>query len=296
LASGTSTLNLSITAPQVAALPLNPIDRLYGLQLGFNDSAAGATFVSIDSIKVRLLKSGQSVSSNYSTVAYQPYSCWQGPAIPAFASLQNIVQKARNTASSLLYTDFSSQLDVNGLVFCAQVNSRAPPAESGILGIVSIENYAGVQNFRERQGCYSAPLKCVDIESSKFSSVDDTWYGSQNYTVILSSVTSTNADAFYTRVQLADVLELKVSSDQILPIATMPENRAVIDAFYNQEMKGKPFICENPLHLSMIKNMFSSFVRGAKILMPMARAAANASGDPRFIKGSQIASSILDSI
>jgi len=294
LAAGTGTSTLSTTAFTVAGTgPLDGCDRLYGIQLSFNNSTAEMG-VNLSEITVSIIKEPGIIDTGgeADVNAWQPYSLWNGFPIPSFPELASIVEFGRAIGSSALYTDFSEVLTVSGLVSVATVKSGLPPAESGIYGNNTLANFPSLFNGSERKGAYASPIRIIDINSAAFDNVDDTWRGKQPYTVIMGKCATTAANAFQVRMQICDIFEFKVGSNQFLRQDSCDPDPAVVDAF-KRGFKDKLIVCENPLHFGMIKDFISSALNMGKQIMPYASALANVSGNKTAMGVASAASQIM---
>jgi len=289
--SSNGTQNVSI--PWLSSIATG-CDRTYGIALVMTPNSGQNVNCTLSTFKFSV-KIYDSATSPSSPPAYVPWSVWQSTPIPSSAAIRSIISKFRNIASSILYTDFSNVLNVSGQVSVAQVVSRRPPSESGITGIGTIGEYNGNKTFKETSGYYSFDYKLVDIESSTFRAIDDTWNGVQPYTMSYTVIPNSGGVVPIMRLQIADILEYNLENNQIFATET-GEDKPEVMKLIKEYMTEYETLYENPMHLGMIGDLFKKIVGGAKQIMPYVNLAAQASGNGTAMKVAGVASNVLDCI
>jgi hypothetical protein len=223
----------------------------------------GAWNINYDSIRVVYVANPliSIATASGSGATFQPFSRWNGQAVPSLELFSKPTNSYRNIASSLLVSDLTSNFQVGGLISAAQVKSRHLPAESGILGFTGIGEYSAQYSGPEKKGLYSAPVKINDVGTREFIDADKTWDGHQTYTVFLaylpspSLASSVTIQQFQIKLEVHDIFELKMGQQQIKDVSTVKANEKVL-AFLESR---NGLLTENPWHIGEIFN----FIKGA---------------------------------
>jgi len=219
-ALGTFTLTDDSMETSTVSIPLYSVvgaqDRLENLSIVYANSNTSPCLVTQQSIIVTLVTVGLPVTYG-SPANYIPFGYWTGRPN---ASIDNLafVEQQRCIASSVLFTDVSSVLNAQGIMYMAQISTGTLPAEAGITGIQSIGAYDRVLVGRERDGGYNAPFKLANLNSSQFYDADKAWVGIQPYTVVMVKTDAATPLTF--RAQVTSIYEFRCTEQQVLPIAT----------------------------------------------------------------------------
>lgn len=250
------------------------IDKIAALTLSC--SCVDPMFLSLDSIKVQMNTGNNSWPTSY---AFLPFGCFSGSPVPSFQSLENIVKSYRNIASSLLFSNYTNMLSIQGSVMGVQVKTGFTPAESGIQGDVSINTSYQTENYAAKKGLYSAPMVLANEECAAFRQISSGWSGTQPYTLLIAKFpaldSSGNPIQYAFRATFCNIFELRTETNQqTLPRLTIARNDELIKEL-DHINKQVTVLCENPLHLGFLSDLFHKVQSGIKTVSPYIESGLN---------------------
>jgi len=263
---------------------VNADDRLIGATL----TSGSASGINLQTIYVEYFSAA--------TVAYAPttvicpYSIYIGQAIQFATSSNDLYSQERTIASSLLWTDFSNMLTMQGAVATAQIDSGTFPSESYVLGVNSAGAFQKALVNPEKVGAYSAPFKLKTIDASKFYNLDNAWNGTSPYTALYCKIPGTTIQTM--RVEVCDIFEFKSTANQLTMTGSERENKFVVSKI-SDFMSKHPVLTQNGSHWDWITNAIDTVVGGVKKVLPYASAIANVSGNESAIRATNMISNMI---